>query len=329
MKSESTSIAQAGLAASFRRVRAATEALALGLSAEDCAAQSMPDASPVKWHMAHTTWFFETFVLEDHAARHAPFHPAYRYLFNSYYNTLGEQFSRPQRGMLTRPGLDDIRRYRAHVDERMLALLAGAPLTTEVLDLVELGLHHEQQHQELIVTDLKHLLSLNPLAPACREGGGCRSVPMSLDFLRFGAADVLIGHDGAGFAFDNELPRHRQHVAAFEIASRPASNAEFLAFVEDGGYRRPEFWLSEGWAMVRTQQWTQPLYWRKADDGWREFTLHGMQPLDPHAPACHLSHFEADAYAQWAGARLPTEFEWETAAPRFAHGAVWEWTSSS
>jgi ergothioneine biosynthesis protein EgtB len=330
MDADSRQVMQAGLAARYPMVRKASEALTDGLSPEDCAAQSMPDASPAKWHLAHTTWFFETFLLERHAARHEPFHPAFRYLYNSYYNALGEQFSRPQRGMLTRPALEDILAYRRHVDERVAELLSGKPLPSGVLDLVELGLNHEQQHQELMVTDLLHLFSLNPLHPACR-GGTPAVAPAAapLRFLPHHAADIEIGHDGAGFGFDNEMPRHRQHVAGFEIADRPVSNGEFLAFVEDGGYRTPELWLSEGWAMVRTQQWTHPFYWRKHDGAWMEFTVHGLQPLDPHRAVRHLSHFEGDAYANWADARLPTEFEWEAAAPGFEFGEVWEWTSSS
>ena len=332
MKPES--IEQADLAVRYPQIREATEALAQGLSAEDCALQSMPDASPVKWHLAHTTWFFETFVLEGkpgrHAAPHEPFHPAFRYLFNSYYNALGEQFARARRGMLSRPALEDVRRYRAHVDARVRALLDGKPLPTEALAMIELGLNHEQQHQELIVTDLLHLFSMNPLFPACRkEILEKKAEPGPLRFSRFDAGDVEIGHDGAGFAFDNELPRHRQHVAPFEIASRPVSNAEYLAFVEDGGYRRPEFWLSDGWAMVAAQRWERPIYWREAGGTTQEFTLHGLQPLDPARPVTHISHFEADAYAHWAGARLPTEFEWEVASPALEHGEVWEWTSSS
>ena len=327
MKPES--IEQADLAVRFPGVRNATTALAEGLSAEDCAAQSMPDTSPVKWHMAHTTWFFETFVLERFAAPHEPFHPDFRYLFNSYYNTLGEQFSRPQRGLLTRPGLEEVRRYRAHVDARMQALLAGTALPAAALALVELGINHEQQHQELIVTDFLHLLSLNPLLPSWNRKVREQKNPTQLNFSRFEAGDVEIGHDGAGFAFDNELPRHRQFVAPFELANRPVSNAEFLAFIEDGGYRRPEFWLSEGWALARAQGWAQPLYWRRTADAWQEFTRQGLQPLDPGRTACHLSHFEADAYANWANARLPTEFEWEVASAALSAGEVWEWTSSS
>ncbi len=327
MKPES--IAQADLAVRYPRVHGATEALAQGLSAEDCALQSMPDASPVKWHMAHTTWFFETFVLERHSQPHQPFHPDFRYLFNSYYNSLGEQFARPQRGLLSRPGLEDILRYRAHVDARVRALLGGKPLPAEALAIVELGLNHEQQHQELIVTDFLHLLSLNPLSPAWNGNAPGTRAPTPLKFSPFEAGEVEIGHDGAGFAFDNELPRHRQYIAPFEIANRPASNAEYLAFVEAGGYRRPEFWLSEGWAMAAAQRWERPIYWREADGAMREFSRHGLRPLDPAAPVTHLSHFEADAYAHWAGARLPTEFEWEVASPAMSYGEVWEWTSSS
>jgi ergothioneine biosynthesis protein EgtB len=288
----------------------------------------MPDASPVKWHLAHTTWFFETFVLARFAAAHRAFHPAYRFLFNSYYNAVGEQFARPQRGMLSRPSLEQIRAYRASVDEAMAALLAGKTLSDEALGLVELGVHHEQQHQELILTDVKHLLSLNPLEPAYGAHGphpARSAAPLAWRALEGG--DVDIGHDGAGFAFDNETPRHRAVLVPFEIASRPATNAEFLAFVEDDGYRRPELWLSEGWSAVQAQGWQAPLYWRRRGGAWLEFTLRGAQPLDPEAPAAHVSHFEADAFARWAGARLPTEFEWEHAAANA--GQVWEWTSSS
>jgi ergothioneine biosynthesis protein EgtB len=288
----------------------------------------MPDASPVKWHLAHTTWFFETFVLERHAGGHRPFHPAFRFLFNSYYNAVGEQFPRPQRGMVSRPGLQEVLRYRAYVDAGMARLLGGRALSAEALDLVELGLQHEQQHQELILTDVKHLLSLNPLEPAygARAPHPARTAqPLAWRACEGGA--VEIGHDGTGFAFDNELPRHGQLLVPFEIASRPATNGEYLAFVEDGGYRRPELWLSEGWQAVLAQRWEAPLYWRRRDGAWHEFTLRGLQPLDPECPVSHVSHFEADAYARWANARLPTEFEWEHAARD--GGQVWEWTSSS
>jgi len=327
MKPDHAPLAQGELAERYPSVRGATEALAEGLSAEDCALQSMPDASPVKWHLAHTTWFFETFLLERYRPGHRPFHPAFRYLFNSYYNGVGEQFARPQRGMLSRPALSEVLAYRAHVDERMRALLDGGALPVEALGLVELGLHHEQQHQELILTDVKHLLSLNPLEPAYREGVPQPAAPAPLAWQAHAGGDTWIGHDGAGFAFDNELPRHRVLLEPFELASRPATNAEFLAFVEEGGYRRPELWLSEGWALARAQCWEAPLYWRTRDGARMEFTLHGAQPLDPHAPVKHISHFEADAFARWSDARLPTEFEMEAAGSMLAD--AWQWTSSS
>jgi ergothioneine biosynthesis protein EgtB len=328
MKPDHAPLAQGELARRYPEVRAASESLAAGLSPEDCALQSMPDASPVKWHLAHTTWFFETFVLGRFAPRYAAFHPAFRYLFNSYYNAVGEQYPRPSRGLVSRPDLEEVRRYRAHVDAGMARLLAGAMLPDEALGLVELGLHHEQQHQELILTDLKHLFSLNPLAPAYGERAPHpASAPARLEWQACEGCTVEVGHDGAGFCFDNELPRHRQILAPFELASRPASNAELLAFVEDGGYRRPELWLSEGWSLAQAQGWQAPLYWRKRDGAWREFTLSGEAPLEPERPATHLSHFEADAFARWSDARLPTEFEWEHAADNA--GEVWEWTSSS
>ena len=328
MKPDHAPLAQGELARRYPEVRAATAALAAPLSPEDCALQSMPDASPVKWHLAHTTWFFETFVLDRYAIGHRPFHPAFRFLFNSYYNTIGEQFPRPQRGLVSRPGLDEVLRYRAHVDERMRALLAGTTLGDEALGLIELGLHHEQQHQELVLTDVKHLLSLNPLEPAYDERAPHpEPTAQPLEWRRHEGGQTECGHDGAGFCFDNELPRHRQMLVPFELASRPATNGEYLAFVEDGGYRRPELWLSEGWALVNAQGWQAPLYWRKRDGAWREFTLAGSVPLEPSCPATHLSHYEADAFARWSGARLPTEFEWEQAAE--SEGQVWEWTSSS
>jgi ergothioneine biosynthesis protein EgtB len=328
MKPDHATLAQGELARRYPEVRAATAALAAPLSPEDCALQSMPDASPVKWHLAHTTWFFETFVLDRFADNYRPFHPAFRVLFNSYYNAVGEQFPRPQRGLVSRPGLDEVLRYRAHVDERMRALLAGATLGDEALGLIELGLHHEQQHQELILTDVKHLLSLNPLEPAYDERAPHPArMPQPLEWRRHDGGEIECGHDGTGFAFDNELPRHRQLLVPFALASRPATNAEYLAFVEDGGYRRAELWLSDGWAAVTAEGWQAPLYWRRRGGGRREFTLAGTVALDSVRPVTHLSHFEADAFARWSGARLPTEFEWEHAAG--GEGEVWEWTSSS
>jgi ergothioneine biosynthesis protein EgtB len=328
MKPDHGALAQGELAERIPLIRKASVRLAEGLSAEDCALQSMPDASPVKWHLAHTTWFFETFVLARQDPAYRAFHPAYRYLFNSYYNAVGEQYPRPQRGMMSRPSLEEVRRYRAHTDRRLEDLLAGRTLPDDVLNLVELGLHHEQQHQELILTDVKHLLSLNPLEPAY----GARAphpAPTSgpLAWRACAGGTLECGHDGAGFAFDNELPRHREVLVPFELASRSATNGEFLAFVEDGGYQRPELWLADGWNTVLAQRWDAPLYWRRREGGWHEFTLNGTVALEATRPVTHLSHFEADAFARWAGARLPTEFEWEQAAQD--PGEVWEWTSSS
>ena len=316
-------------AARYAAVRAATEALARPLSAEDCCAQSMPDASPVKWHLAHTTWFFETFILEAHESGFRPFDPAFRVLFNSYYQGVGRQHPRPQRGLLTRPGLDTVLAYRADVDARMARLLA-AP---EVQALLELGLQHEQQHQELILTDVKHLLWCNPLWPAYQgdpEWPAEAATP--LRWHRFEGGLAEIGHAGAGFAFDNETPRHRVYLHPCELAARLVANAEYLAFVEAGGYRDPAHWLAEGWDWCRAQRIAHPLYWREESDGWSEFTLAGARPLAPHQPVAHLSYYEADAYARWAGARLPTEAEWEAAAcamPLQLPGRVWEWTQSS
>ena len=327
MKPDHAALAQGELLEHYPLIRKASEALARGLGAEDCALQSMPEASPVKWHLAHTAWFFETFVLERHAAGYRPFHPAFRNLYNSYYNAVGEQFPRAQRGLVSRPALEEVLRYRAHVDDHVARLLAGRTPSHEVLGLIELGLHHEQQHQELIVTDFLHLLSLNPLEPAWLPGAPAPAAAAPLAWQAHPGGEAQIGHDGAGFAFDNELPRHRHALAPFELASRPATNAEFLAFIEDGGYRRPELWLSEGWAAASAQRWEAPLYWRRRGGAWMQFTRHGLQPLDAQAPATHLSHFEADAFASWSEARLPTEFEWEHAAQ--GYGEVWEWTSSS
>ena len=331
MKPEARRIAQADMAARFKVVRRATEELARGLSAEDCALQSMPDASPVKWHLAHTTWFFETFVLVRFAQGYAPFDPGFRHLFNSYYNGVGEQFPRAQRGLLSRPGLEQVLHFRSCVDSAVQDLLQGRQVPHEALNLLELGLHHEQQHQELIVTDLQHLLSLNPLAPARRAEKEYEMPPEEkVAWIEYEEGETWIGHDGVGFAFDNELPRHRRIVGPFALASRPATNCEYCAFIEDGGYRRPELWLSDGWAAVRAQGWQAPLYWQQGSSGWKSFGLNGLQNLDLAKPVMHVSQFEADAFARWSNARLPTEFEWEHAAVRGLprQGRVWEWTSS-
>ncbi len=317
----------------FNAVRSQSLALTAPLSAEDCAAQSMPDASPAKWHLAHTTWFFETFILERFEPGFKPFDPAFRVLFNSYYNGVGEKFSRPQRGLLTRPSLNEVLAYRQNVDARMQLLLEKSG-QSEILALLELGLQHEQQHQELIVTDAKHLLSLNPIGPVY----GLMLEPASSEhataWLEFPAGVVEIGYDGDDFCFDNETPKHRQFTEAFCLASKLVTNAEFAAFIADSGYERSELWLSEGWDWVRGHKIAQPLYWRREADGWTEFTLQGVVPLQPQQPVSHISYFEASAYALWAGARLPTEAEWEAAqktdlALEQMFGAVWQWTSSA
>jgi ergothioneine biosynthesis protein EgtB len=318
----STSLAQA-----YAQVRALSLALARPLSAEDCQLQSMPDASPVKWHLAHTSWFFETVILAKRSG-YRPFDPRFAYLFNSYYEALGPRHPRPRRGLLARPSLDKVYAYRAHVDAAMPEACADETLH----DLITLGLHHEQQHQELILTDIKHAFFCNPLLPAYRSDAALPHAAMALDSVSIPGGVSLIGHDGSGFAFDNESPRHQVLLRPFRIASRPISNAEYRAFIADGGYRRPEFWLSDGWAKVQEENWAAPLYWLKDDDGSAKdcvFTLSGVEPLDPNAPVEHVSFYEAAAYAAWAGARLPTEFEWEMAAPLFAHGEVWEWTRSA
>ena len=318
--------------ARFLAVRGRTEQLAAPLSAEDQTVQSMPDASPTKWHLAHTTWFFETFVLRPHVPGYRVFDPAYEYLFNSYYEAVGPCHPRPQRGLVSRPGAREIMAYRRHVTAAMAALLERG--AGNVAALVELGLHHEQQHQELILMDAKHMLSLNPLRPAYRKDPHAVVADATpLSWTRFEGGLVEIGHDGqqggAGFAFDNEGPRHRVWLEPFALASRPTNGAEYLAFIEDGGYRRPEFWLSAGWDCVSQRGWESPLYWEKRDGRWHVFTLSGLRALQPSEPVCHVSAYEAAAFAKWAGKRLPREAEWETGALAVQGiGEVWEWTAS-
>lgn len=313
------------LAQAYGAVRAHTEALAAPLSAEDAAIQSMPDASPVKWHLAHTTWFFETVILAQ-LPGYKPFDPRFAYLFNSYYEALGPRHPRPRRGLITRPSLDEVYAWRAHVD----AAMADAFGEERLQDALTLGLHHEQQHQELMLTDLRHAFFSNPILPAYRADTPVPQAPMPLEWISLPGGISLVGHNGAEFAFDNESPRHQILLQPFRIASRPVTNGEYKTFIADGGYRRPELWLSDGWTRVQEESWEAPLYWLKDSDGTESaFTLSGIQPLDSNAPVEHVSFFEAAAYAAWAKARLPTEFEWETASPLFAHGAVWEWTRSS
>jgi ergothioneine biosynthesis protein EgtB len=304
------------LSNTYADVRAGTQALAQPLSAEDCVVQSMPDASPVKWHLAHTTWFFETFVLEAHTPDFTPFDPAFRVLFNSYYNAVGEKHPRPERGMLTRPSLREVLAYRRHVDARVTELLdSKSARARAAAGLVTMGLNHEEQHQELILTDLKHLLSRNPLAPAYAEHGpSIARRPAEPSWVDVPGGIREIGADGSAFAFDNEGPRHRALLQDCQLASHPVSCREYLSFIDDGGYRRPELWLAMGWDAVQAQGWRAPMYWLQQQGRWMNFTLHGLTEIDPDAPVCHISYFEADAYARWAQARLPTEFEWEAAS---------------
>jgi ergothioneine biosynthesis protein EgtB len=302
----------------FHQIRDFTNSLCADLEPEDCVVQSMPDVSPTKWHLAHTTWFFETFILKKFSPGYRSEIPEYTYLFNSYYNAAGDMHRRDLRGLISRPTVRQAQRYRASIDSHIDDLLSGAneKLLDEIEPILILGFHHEQQHQELLITDIKHVFAQNPLYPIFREcksdGAGAKIVP--IHFLDFNETVVTIGHDGRGFAYDNEGPRHRALVHAFSLASRPVTNGEYLAFIEDNGYSRPEFWLSLGWMTVNEQRWQAPLYWTKRDGTWWNFTLSGFRPVDESELVTHVSYFEADAYANWAGARLPTEFEWERAA---------------
>ncbi len=365
----------------FRAVRERTRYLTRALTPEDQVVQSMPDASPTKWHLAHTSWFFETFVLAPHFQGHVLHDEAYPYLFNSYYVQAGERHCRAQRGYISRPTVGEIWEYRRAVDEAMDTLLSG-DLPRPVRDLVELGLHHEQQHQELILTDLKHLFSVNPLRPVYlelaesgeatdllgesvrKEGeGGVSRRPApetpALGWVSHSGGVHRIGWEGPGFAYDSEGPAHRRFLEPFAIADRLVTNGEFLHFMVDGGYQRAELWMSEGWARREAEAWSEPFYWERRDGEWWCFTLRGMRPVDPYEPIAHVNWYEADAYARWAGARLPREEEWEVAslqvpvdgnfvdqgrfhprtvaesgkgehdgAPRQMFGDVWEWTSS-
>jgi len=340
----------------FQQARALSKLLCEPLEAEDCVVQSMPDVSPTRWHLAHTTWFFETFVLQASESSYQPVSEVYRFLFNSYYNSVGDPYPRSQRGLLSRPTVREVWDYRHAIDERMDRFFKNSP-APQLLEVVELGIHHEQQHQELMLTDIKHVFSSNPIYPVYRQvdttDGDLQlspAKPMSHE-----GGIVRIGFDGPGFAYDNELPRHDVFLQDFVINDRLVTSREFLDFICDGGYETPTLWLSEGWAAVQSQNWKSPLYWHKRDGEWWEFTLLGLRPVVLDVPVCHVSYFEADAFARWSGRRLPTEFEWEhaaaavpiqgnfvddqrwhpqpssdaKAAPSQLWGDVWEWTSSA
>jgi ergothioneine biosynthesis protein EgtB len=350
-----TKVSGLALSESYARTRRETEALAARLSHEDQTIQSMDDASPTKWHLAHTTWFFETVVLQPYAKGYAPFNPDYAFLFNSYYESLGPRHARPRRGMLTRPSVEEVLQYRRCVDEAMSGLVATliSERRAQLARLIELGLHHEQQHQELILTDIKHAFSLNPLLPAyaAPRPTAVETAP-PLEWVSFDGGVRQVGDSGGGFAFDNERPRHEVLLQPYRLSSRLITCAEYEAFIADGGYRRPEFWLSDGFALAQHEGWNAPLYW--SDEG-MIFTLRGLRPRRPDEPVAHVSFYEAAAFAAWSGKRLPTEFEWECAAtqaplegnfldtdilhPRVVashkgtlrqmFGDLWEWTRSS
>ncbi len=346
------------VAASYSAIRQASEALCEPLEPEDCCIQSMPDVSPTKWHLAHTSWLFETFVLKPGLADYRSPNPLYEFLFNWYYNAVGEQYSRCRRGLLSRPTLSEVMAYRAHVDEAMDGLFAAglaSDLEQDLLAVIEMGIHHEQQHQELMLMDIKHVFYRNPLRPAYRElPESSQQEVAPLTWLPFNGDLQSIGHNGEGFAYDNEAPQHRAYVESFLIADRLITCSEYVEFIEDGGYERPELWLSDAWQIIQTRAWKAPLYWECEDGQWQIMTLGGMRDLDPSEPVCHVSFYEADAYARWMGCWLPRESVWETVArklpiegnfreqdclhptplvygtagPAQMFGDVWEWTCS-
>lgn len=354
----SLAAARAGLVQRYTSVRRASETICQPLAPDDYGLQAMPDVSPAKWHLAHTSWFFEAFLLKPFLLDYRPFHVQFEFLFNSYYQQVGEPFARAQRGLLSRPTTQEIFQYRAHIDAAMLDLFACVNEThwAEVMARATLGCQHEEQHQELLLTDTKYNFSINPLRPAYRDdlSTTTASVTQALDWIEQPGGVLEIGHDGNGFSFDNEGPRHRLLLTSYALGSRLITNGEYLAFIEAGGYRRPEYWLADGWRTVCQQGWQAPLYWEKIDGRWWLFTLSGMRALNEHEPVCHVSFYEADAYARWAGKRLPTEAEWETVArcsrvegnlreagylhpipvvdagqPAQFFGDVWEWTGSA
>jgi len=321
----------------FRRVRAETERRAALLSAEDQVVQSMPDASPTKWHRAHASWFFEQFLLRPHAEDYRAFDERFAYLYNSYYVSAGPRQARPQRGLITRPSAVEVTAYRRHVDDAVARLIESENSLAELAPIIEIGLHHEQQHQELLLTDILHAFSLNETHPAydpqwqwpqstCMSANGAqRSTPL--------AGVHTIGHSGAGFCFDNELPAHQILLKPVRLAPSLVTNGDWFEFMADGGYATPTIWLSDGWATVEAQDWQAPGYWRKVDGAWFTMTLGGLRPIDPALPVCHVSYYEADAFARWAGKHLPSEAEWEVAVQNDlltdAFGVVWQWTRSA
>jgi ergothioneine biosynthesis protein EgtB len=358
--STTLAVSRQSLVEQYKQVRSFSEQLCIPLVTEDYVIQSMPDVSPTKWHLAHVTWFWETFLLSPARPDYKSPHPQYAYLFNSYYNSLGERHCRPKRGLISRPTVKETYQYRAYVDEQVLDLLERIDerRLAELTPIILIGLNHEQQHQELMLTDIKHVLSSNPLHPSYQERThtSTASVP-PLEWVSYPEGIYWIGYEGDGFCYDNEVPRHRQFLEPFQIASRLVTNGEYLEFIEDGGYQNPLLWLSEGWNTVQTREWQAPLYWEKQDGEWWVMTLSGFRKVDKNEPACHVSYFEADAYARWANARLATEFEWEVAAQDVSikgnfvesglyhpaplqplaaqgklsqmYGDVWEWTQSS
>jgi ergothioneine biosynthesis protein EgtB len=312
------------LAARYQAVRTFSEQLCETLEPEDCCIQSMSDASPIRWHLAHTTWFFETFVLAK-LPHYQPLQTEYAYLFNSYYNAIGKQFPRDRRGLLSRPTMAQVWEYRHEIDGHMMRVLAEQNFDNEnsLAPIVELGLHHEQQHQELMLTDIKHAFSCNPMYPTYRNAAFTGEAAPAKGWSTFPEGIYWIGHEGDEFVFDNESPRHRTFLESFALSNRLVTCGEFLEFIDDGGYQRPELWLSEGWRHAADQNWQSPLYWFQRDGVWNEFTLSGVRPVNWQEPVCHVSYFEADAFARWAGARLPTEAQWEVASENVPVAAKW------